>query len=233
MARQKKQVTAGHLIFSAVYLLLWPAVLLFLSGDWYWTEGWIFGIWFIVMCIACGVYLYNRDPQLLAERYRLPGSGGQKKWDIGLLHLLAIIFIIWTFVMPLDAKRYECTRNFPDWLNMIGGIGLLPAVFFIYRSFTDNTYLSPLVRIQKERKQKVITKGVYSMIRHPMYLGAILMFICTPLLLGSAYGIIPGILLSFLLIFRIIGEEKMLTEELKGYKEYKKKVKYRLVPFLW
>ncbi|MGE5403238.1 MAG: methyltransferase family protein, partial [Candidatus Doudnabacteria bacterium] len=107
------------------------------------------------------------------------------------------------------------------------------SLFFLYRSFTDNPFLSPLVRIQRERNHKVVTTGVYSFVRHPMYLGAILMFIGAPLLLGSMYGIMLGALLSLFLVIRIFGEEKMLIEELEGYVDYTKKVKYRLIPFIW
>lgn len=97
----------------------------------------------------------------------------------------------------------------------------------------DNTYLSPLVRIQKERGQKLISTGVYGFVRHPLYLGAIIFFLGGPLVMGSMYGLIIGVLLSLSMILRTIGEEKMLVEELEGYVEYKKKVKYRLIPHIW
>ncbi len=90
-----------------------------------------------------------------------------------------------------------------------------------------------LVRIQSERRQQVVSTGVYGIVRHPMYLGGILLFIGTPMLLGSIYGVIIGISMLLLLTFRIIGEEKMMVNELDGYTEYKKKVKYRLIPFIW
>jgi protein-S-isoprenylcysteine O-methyltransferase Ste14 len=103
----------------------------------------------------------------------------------------------------------------------------------LYRSYTDNPFVSPLVRIQKERKQYVVSTGVYGFVRYPMYLGAIFMFVGTPMLLGSKYGILIGAIISLLLVARIIGEEKMLIEELEGYADYKKKVRYRLIPFVW
>lgn len=135
--------------------------------------------------------------------------------------------------MPLDAKRYEWTTNFPLWLNILGGVALLKSFFFFYRAYTDNTFLSPLVRIQTERNQQVISTGVYGFVRHPMYLGAILLFIGAPMLIGSKYGIFIGALMSCNLMTRIIGEEKMLVEELAGYEDYKKTVKYRIIPFIW
>jgi len=135
--------------------------------------------------------------------------------------------------MPLDAKRYGWTEYFPLWLKFVGGIFLLISFFFFSRSYAENTFVSPLIRIQKERGQQVITTGVYSIVRHPMYLGGALLFIGAPLLLGSLFGIAAGLLVVFLLVGRIIGEEKMLEDELEGYAEYKRKVRYRLIPYIW
>ena len=135
--------------------------------------------------------------------------------------------------MPLDAKRYEWSANFPVWLKIIGGITLLLSSFLFYRSYVDNTFLSPLVRIQTERKQRVVSTGIYGFVRHPMYLAGILLFIGTPLLLSSMCGILIAVLISLLLIARITGEERMLVKELDEYTGYRKKVKYRLIPFIW
>lgn len=135
--------------------------------------------------------------------------------------------------MPLDAERFAWTTNFPTWLEVLGLILLFGSAFLLFRSYKDNTYLSPLVRIQSERDQKVVSTGVYGFVRHPMYLGALMLFLGTPLLLGSFYGLLIGILLCLLVVIRIVGEEKMLMEELDGYRDYKKKVKYHIIPYIW
>lgn len=233
METENYKLTVGKIIYTTIYILVFPALILFLSGDWFWVEGWIFGIWFIVMCFTVIIYLYLNDPSLLAERYKKPGTSNQKGWDKYYVFGLLIGFIAWIVIMPLDSKRYRWTTYFPFWLKVLGGMVLLVSFFFFYRSYTDNTFLSPLVRIQTERKQQVISTGVYGFVRHPMYLGGILLFEGTPLLLGSIYGVIIGFILIFLLAGRIIGEEKMLVNELEGYVDYKKKVKYRLIPFVW
>jgi protein-S-isoprenylcysteine O-methyltransferase Ste14 len=106
-------------------------------------------------------------------------------------------------------------------------------VFLFFRSYADNTFLSPLVRIQADRNQRVVSTGIYGFVRHPMYLGAILMFIGAPLLLGSLYGLLAGLALTILLMARILGEEAMLDRDLKGYREYTQTVRYRLFPHLW
>ncbi|MCU0532295.1 MAG: isoprenylcysteine carboxylmethyltransferase family protein [Hydrococcus sp. Prado102] len=227
------KVTTGQILISIIWMLIFPTLVLFLSGDWFWVEGWIFDIWFIVLGFSTIIYVYRKDPALLAERFRSPGTGNQKGWDLYFYYVEVIAFFAFFIIMPLDAKRYEWTTDFPLWLKILGGIGLLKSFFFLYRAYTDNTFLSPLVRIQTERKQKVISEGVYGFVRHPMYLGAILLFLGTPMLLSSKYGIVLGILMSLLLVARIFGEEKMLVEELEGYEDYKTKVKYRLIPFVW
>jgi len=135
--------------------------------------------------------------------------------------------------MPLDAERFKWTTWFPLWAKIIGGLFLIPSAFLFLRSYMDNPYLSGLVRIQEERKQRVITDGVYSLVRHPMYLGATFLFIGTPLLIGSLFGLAFGAMLTLLLAARIVGEEKMLANELDGYDDYRKIVKYRLIPFIW
>lgn len=233
MVIENNSLTLGKIVFTLIYILIFPALLLLLSGDWLWVEGWIFGIWFTVLCFTTIIHLYRHDPALLAERYKKPGTGNQEGWDKYVVYGLLIGFIAWIVIMPLDAKRYGWTAGFPLWIKVIGVIELLCSFFFFYRAYSDNTFVSPLVRIQAERKQQVVSTGVYGLVRHPMYLGGILLFIGTPMLLGSVYGLIIGLAMLFLLMGRIIGEEKMLVNELAGYTDYKKKVKYRLLPFIW
>ena len=91
------------LILSTLSFLLWPALILFLAGDWRWPEGWIFGGWFLAMCVSIIAWLYRHDPALLAERYRRPGTGGQSRRDTLIVYLMMLGFIAWMVLMPLDA----------------------------------------------------------------------------------------------------------------------------------
>jgi len=229
----KKGISFGKFLFTFVYVLIFPALLLLLAGNWLWPEGLIFSLWFIVLCVIAITYLYIKDPALLVERYKPPGSGGQKKWDIFVVVLLVIGFTGWIVLMPLDAERFKWTTNFPFWLKIIGGLFLIPSMILFLRTYMDNPYASGVVRIQDDRKQHVITTGVYGIVRHPMYLGAAFLFVGAPLLMGSLFGWILGVLLTVLLAARSVGEEKMLADELEGYADYRKKVKYRLIPFIW
>ena len=233
MTAQNNKVSSGQMIFSIIWIILFPVLFFVLSGDLFWIEGWLFNIWFIVLGFSTIIYLYFKDPGLLVERFRRPGTGGEKGWDKYWIYIFIILFMVWFVIMPLDAKRYAWTTNFPLWLEVMGGILLLLGFFFTFRALADNPYASAEVRIQTERKQQVVSKGVYGFVRHPMYLGGILYLIGAPMLLGSNYGILLGVLMVIFIIARIIGEEKALVEELEGYRDYKKKVRYRLIPFVW
>lgn len=232
MASDYSKISAAKIILTVFYLLIFPVLILFLSGDWLWIEGWVFGIWFIFLCITCILYLYQHDPALLAERYKHKADN-QPGWDRYFVFGVQILFLSWIILMPLDAKRFGWTTNFPVLNEIIGGIILLFSSFFFFRSYMDNSFLSPLVRVQMERQHQVVSTGVYGFVRHPMYLAGVLLFFGTPMLLGSVYGILFGVLFSMVIMGRIHGEEKLLAKELEGYSEYKKKVRYRLIPFVW
>ena len=227
------RVSPLRLAGTALYLATFPVAAIALAGDAHWAEGWVFASWFFLLCTGVIVYLYVKDPALLAERYRRPGSGGQSGWDLAWVYLTALGFLAWFAAMPLDARRLHVSPAFPEGLEITGGVLLLVSSFFLFRAFRDNTFLSPLVRIQDERKQRVVSSGVYGFVRHPMYLGATCMFLGAPLLLGSLVGLGFGVALTLFLAARIVGEERLLVRDLEGYAEYRKQVRYRLLPFVW
>ena len=140
-----------------------------------------------------------QGPGAPGRRYRQPGTGGQSRADTLIVAGLFVGFIAWIALPPLDARRFGWTPRLPLWLEAGGGVLLLGAAFLLLRSFTDNTFLSPLVRVQTERRQQVVSTGVYGFVRHPMYLGATLMFVGGPLLLGSAFGMLVGLALVLLI----------------------------------
>ena len=213
-------------------LVVYLGLLLWLSGDWRWVEGWIFGVWWTSLAAAILLWLRSRDPTLLAERYRMPGSGGESRSDLAILLGIKVGFLALIVVPALDV-RFGWTPRLPLWSEVCGGILLLAGSFPFFRAFTDNTYASQLVRIQSERGQHVIDTGVYGVVRHPMYLGASLAFVGGALLLGSISGLLLALAMAGLLVVRIFGEEKLLARDLEGYKEYLQKVRYRLIPHVW
>lgn len=233
MVRNQKPSAVKLVLNSLITILFFPAIVLLASGDWHWFEGWVFSMWFVVMVLSATIYLAIRDPALLAERSRLPFAADQKTWDKDVLIIIYVLMIAWFIVMPLDARRFRWSPDFPTWLKVVGGLMLVPSLYLIFESTAENTFASTMVRIQKERKQTVISTGVYGFVRHPMYLGAVFMMFGAPLLLGSLAGLIIAAIAFGVLAGRIVGEEKMLINELAGYSEYQKTVRFRLIPFVW
>ncbi|MGA3318305.1 MAG: isoprenylcysteine carboxylmethyltransferase family protein [Candidatus Korobacteraceae bacterium] len=230
--RSTRIITGLVFVAAGAYALGLTALLLWLSGDWRWVEGWIFGVWWVSFMAAILLWLHYKDPALLAERMRMPGSGGESHADMAILIGVKAGFIAWIFLSPLDV-RFGWLPRLPLWGEVCGCILLLGGSFFAFRALADNTFASPLVRIQTERGQHVIDTGAYGFVRHPMYLGASLVFVGGALLLGSLCGLLVGLAMVGLLILRIFGEEKLLARDLEGYKEYLQKVRYRLVPHVW
>ncbi len=234
MTEERKQMSLMAVVLNVVVTaVFFPALMLLRGGNWRWVEGWILGLWVAVMIDFNVIYLYSKDPALLAERASSPSAGNQKAWDKLLLPLILVLAVVWLVVLPLDAERFHWSPPFALWLKVLGGAALIPALYLIERATIDNTFLSTRVRIQSERKQHVITTGAYGFVRHPLYLGCALLMLGAPLLVGSIYGLIISLIGLLVLAGRIVGEEKMLVEELEGYGEYKNKVKYRLIPFVW
>jgi protein-S-isoprenylcysteine O-methyltransferase Ste14 len=226
-------VSPGRLLFTVAYLLVWPVLLLLLAGDWSWAEGWIFGGWFVAVGASTVAWLSRKDPALLAERYRMPGGGGQSRRDRITVYLMTVGFIVWISLMPLDARRFHWTPRLPLGVELVGDVLLGLSWLLLFRSFADNTFGSALVRVQTERGHHVVSTGVYGWVRHPMYLGATLMFVGGPLVTGAASALAAGLALVLLLVVRIADEEQLLARELPGYDDYRRRVRYRMIPFVW
>ncbi len=225
-------ITGLILVGPPVGVLGLTALMLWLSGNWRWVEGWIFGGWWLCFMAAMVLWLHYKDPALLAERLRKPGSGGESRTDMAILIGLKVCFMASIGVPALD-MRFGWTPRLPLWSEVCGGILLLGGSFFMLRALADNTYASQLVRIQAERGQHVVDTGVYGFVRHPMYLGGTLMFLGGPLLLGSVCGLLVALATIGFLVLRIFGEEKLLARDLEGYRAYCEKVRYRLLPHVW
>lgn len=222
-----------HLVLAFLYLVIFPVILFFLAGDWRWAEGWVFSIILFLLSYATVIYLYIKDPALLNERFGSPIQKEQKSWDKILLSSFVIGYFVWFAIMPLDARRFGWSPEFPLRAKVAGTLLFTLGFLVVFGALRENTFAAPVVKMQKERGQKVISTGAYSIVRHPMYAGAMLLFIGAPLLLGSLSGLIIGFLLIVVIAVRSIGEEKMLRRELDGYDEYMKRVRWRMLPFVF
>jgi protein-S-isoprenylcysteine O-methyltransferase Ste14 len=226
-------VPLSKLIGAFFYLLIFPVILFTLAGDVRWIEGWVYSIIFLSMCFSTLLYLYFYDPELLKERFGSPVQKTQKTWDKVLLSLFFVEFIVWFAIMPLDARRFGWSPPFPVWLKIAGALLQMFGTYMVFEALRENTFAAPVVKMQKERGQKVISTGLYGTVRHPMYAGAVLLFVSAPLLLGSVTGLALGLVLIITIAARAVGEEAMLKQELEGYTDYTKRVKWRIVPFVF
>ncbi|QDX93722.1 isoprenylcysteine carboxylmethyltransferase family protein [Brevibacillus laterosporus] len=209
------------------------ALAMFLSaGTVAWLAGWAYLFLFFGFVFALSVWLIKYNPDLLTERMTGIGKPDQKAWDKVWYVLMNVYFLAWLVFMPLDAVRFRWS-HVPMGLQVAGAILLLCSFYFFFLVFRENSYLSPAVRIQSERKQTVISTGPYKVVRHPMYATAIIYLIGTCLLLGSWYGLLTVLVIVIGMAWRAVQEERTLLSELPGYNEYMSKVKYRLIPYIW
>ena len=214
------------LIKLTVGMVLVGALLFLPAGTVYYPNAWLFlGLLFIPM-LMLGVVLFIKAPDLLKKRLNSKEKANTQK---GVVALSALIFPLGFVISSLDYRFSLSTV--PKWLSIVGACLFLIGYASYAEVMRENAYLSRTVEVQKD--QKVISGGLYGIVRHPMYLATLFMFLPLPLILGSLYGLIPFMLYPIIIIVRILNEEKLLTEELNGYKEYKTKVKYRLIPFIW
>ena len=209
------------------------AILLFLAaGTLAWPGAWAYLILMIVLSFTLGINLAWRDPGLLQERMGSLLQRDQPAADKVLLIMLLLFISAWLVLMGLDAKRFAWS-SVPALVQVLGALITLWSIWFCYRTMLENSFAAPVVKLQRERGQRVISTGPYAFVRHPMYFGAAFYFIGVALLLGSWWGVIFAFVLIGLLCVRIPIEEKALRAGLEGYEEYAARVRYRLIPHVW
>jgi len=226
------QINLKQLAMQSLVLLALLAGALFLpAGRLAWTMGWVYLVLFFGFFLGINAWLFRHNPGLLRERMSL-SRPDQKGWDKVIFPLLLIFPFAWLALISLDAARFHWSPV-SFWFQEVGVLVLLGAFYLFYLTFRENSYLSTVVRIQKERGHTVVSTGPYHYVRHPMYAGFLLFMTGTPLLLGSWYGVVLGLAFMLVLARRAILEERTLRNELRGYADYMAQVKYRLIPFIW
>lgn len=200
--------------------VFWPA------GSFAYINGWLFmGVLFVPM-FAAGIVMMAKSPALLKSRL----EAKEKQRDQNLVVKLSGLMFIAGFLVAGFGYRY-------GWYSVPLGISIGAAAVFLLgyvmyaEVLRENAYLSRTIKVQEG--QKVIDTGLYGIVRHPMYSATLLLFLAMPLVLGSLWSLLIFLVYPLLIAVRIKGEEKLLEEELEGYRAYKKKVKYRLIPFIW
>lgn len=226
MTKENKKLLIA--VFARYLIVALSLGLLFFltAGSLSYFNGWLY-ICTLLILMGCGfIVLYKKDKSLLAKRIK--SSEQQKPQRVFVL--VSSILIISAYALPGLDYRFGWT-TVPTWL--VGLSWLLVCLGYVMnvRVMLENSYASRVVEVQE--KQKLIDTGLYAIVRHPMYLAVIPIYVFSPLVLGSFIGLIPGLLFPFTLVLRIKNEEKVLLEGLEGYADYTKRVKYRLLPFIW
>ena len=207
--------------------LLLVGLLLFLpAGTFCYPYGWLFvGLLFIPMLIA-GIIMFIKNPAFLAKRLDAKEKQAAQK---GVLAFSGLMFIAGFVVAGLDF-RFGWSEM-PLWVIVAASVLFLVAYILYAEVMRENAYLSRTIKV--EEGQTVVDTGLYGIVRHPMYAVTILLFLMIPLILGSWYALIAFAFYPAIIVVRLKDEEELLSRELAGYEDYKKKVKYRLIPFVW
>lgn len=207
--------------------LLLVGLLIFLpAGTLQFAYGWLFiGLLFMPMLIA-GFVMSFKSPYFLAKRLDAKEKQATQK---GVVAFSGLMFIAGFVVAGLDFRFSWSQMPFP--VTIIASVLFLVAYALYAEVMRENAYLSRTIKV--EEGQKVVDTGLYGIVRHPMYMATILLFLMIPIVLGSWYALIIFAFYPAIIIVRLTDEEDLLTRELPGYAEYKKKVKYRIIPFVW
>jgi protein-S-isoprenylcysteine O-methyltransferase Ste14 len=224
-AERKDLVKKMIIRFSFVPLFIGVFTLLPAGTFNYWQVYLYFSVIVIPMIFVL-FYFLKRDPKFLERR----AKGTEKVKEQKLIQLINLPIFISAFIVPGLDRRFGWS-DVPVEVIIITNIVILGGYLIIFNVFKQNSYASRI--IETDTEQKVITTGLYGVVRHPMYIGVLIMYLPTPLALGSYWGLIPMALLPVALVFRILNEEKVLRENLEGYQEYCLKTRYRLIPYIW
>ena len=202
-------------------------ILLFIpAGTLNYPNGWLFIALLFVPMFIVGIIMFFKSPELLKRRLNAKEEQDEQK----IVLLISGIMFLLAFVLAGLNFRFGW-HKLPNMLVIIASIIFLLSYLMYGEVLRENVYLSRTVEVSDN--QEVVDTGLYGLVRHPMYTSTIFLFLSMPLVLGSIYSFIVMLIYPIVIIFRIKNEEEVLENELMGYKEYKEKVKYRLIPYLW
>ena len=207
-------------------LIIIGLILFLPAGDFGYRNGWVFIIVMFTPMILLGCVMLAKSPELLQKRLNAKEKMSEQRWVVKLSGLLFSA----TFIIAGLCYRYDWAM-LPQWTMWLGvGVFLLSYVMYA-EVMRENAYLSRTIEIQEG--QQVIDSGLYAIVRHPMYTATILLFLSIPVILGSLISFLVMLLYIPIIAQRIRYEEQFLDKELDGYREYKKRVRYKIIPFTW
>jgi protein-S-isoprenylcysteine O-methyltransferase Ste14 len=219
-------IKKGAYLRVGLALPIFALVIVLPAWKWDYWQGWLYLLILYIPMFFVLYYLLKNDPALLQRRMRMREKESVQRRII----VLSLVYFLVAFSLPGFDVRFGWS-NVPAWVSLVADV----LVFIGYMTFVwvlmVNSYLSRVVEV--EAGQKVVTTGPYAIVRHPMYAGISLMYVATPVALGSFWALIPAVFIVPLLVARLRNEEQVLLRDLPGYAEYTQKVKYRLLPGVW
>lgn len=222
---------ARLLLQNTIFVVAMGVLLFACAGTLHWPSAWVFLITSALLGPLCGWWLYRVDPGLLAERLRPILQKDQPAADKAFMTVFVVAMLVWLIAVGLD--RRHLASDMPVALQALGFVLFLLSTLLTLRVFRENSFAAPVVKLQAERAQRVISTGPYAHVRHPMYSSMFLFFAGVPLLLGSWWGLVMTPVFLALFSVRIRIEERTLREGLPGYTDYAARVRYRLLPGVW
>jgi protein-S-isoprenylcysteine O-methyltransferase Ste14 len=203
------------------------------AGTLRWPSAWAFLAVMGASSLVVSLWLAWADPDLLAERMKSPIQKDQKAWDKVFFALMGAAFLAWVLLQGLDARRFGWSPAMPVGVQVLGAVMTVASFVGIAWVYRTNSFAAPVIKLQAERKQTVISTGPYAFVRHPMYGFGFFTFIGMPLMTGSWWGLAALPLMGAGLHLRTLGEERMLRTELVGYEDYARRVRWRYAPGIW
>lgn len=208
-----------------IIIIVMSLVLFLPAGSLKFWEGWIWWSVISAMTLFITAFFIQKDPELLSRRMKVQ----EKERSSFIIRILSLLSMF-TYLIPGFDYRFHWSAV-PVGVVIAANAVVLIGYIFIFFVFKENSYASTVIQV--EEGQRVISTGPYSIVRHPMYLGLLLMILSTPLALGSYWALLLAVLFIPTIIFRIRKEEEVLLRDLRGYANYCRKTKYRLVPWIW
>jgi len=223
-------VSPRHWIGVVVVYLSIPLVLLVCGGDFGWWQAWVYSLLIVAAGVGGRILAEQRHPGLLAERQNIENARSAKAWDKVLAPLMALsVGFPLVIVAGLD-HRFDWSPAFPLWLIVIGFILITLGYAFAAWALVENRFFSSVVRIQADRGHVVCDSGPYRIVRHPGYAGNLPPLLGIVLALGSVWTIVPAAAALIIAVIRTALEDRTLQDELPGYRDYARRVRYRLIP---
>jgi protein-S-isoprenylcysteine O-methyltransferase Ste14 len=232
MESEKKKSIVRIAVMLLLVMVLFPLLPMIISGRWNWWQAWVMFALFVLSFIVSRAIAARKTPDILKERANYATQGNTQAWDKWLSPIMAFGSVFILLAAGFD-DRFNWSPDLALGWELLGLALILIGYIFGSYAFVENAFFSGTVRLQPERGQTVINSGPYAFVRHPGYLGSLIASIGMPLLLNSLWAFIPMIIFGFFYVLRTHLEDRFLRENLTGYSDYAKKVRYRLFPGIW